>query len=453
VTSPLFSADTFEFSLHSRGRVFLFLLALAVLGGVVGRWAVRTALAARLSESLVLSDLRRALALDPDNPAIYNRLGISSSFLPEQATSLEGLQYQRQAVRLNPDETLFWLNLASACESAGDIACADEAFGRALALSPLVPRVQWMAANYYLRTDRLTEARARFRRLLGMGPWYLLPTLQTCFRSFPDPELLVREVLPEGSDPAPRLALVNLLSSQGDVDIAYRVWTLAMKDATPASFADVRPFFDGLLQSGRFVQAGAAWQDLIRTGVVHRPSAGNPANLVFNGDFEQAPLNGGFDWTFRDEPYLEVDSQSPAAPDGGRCLRLDFTVSHNEEHEPVYQFVPVAPRQAYTLTAYVRSEGLTSDSGPRLRVLDAVCPRCLEVATEPVVGTRDWSPVSLTFTTGNESRFVRLSVWRPRGRTFPMDISGRFWLDKVVLLPVNDRGAANSAGAPQAAPH
>ena len=419
----------------------------------MGRLAIRTALAARLSESPVLADLRRALALDPVNPSIYNHLGVISSFLPEQSTPGEGLQYLRQAVRLSPDEALYWLNLASACEAAGDFSCADEAFGHALALSPMVPRVQWMAANYYLRTERPAEARGRFRRLLGMGPEYIRPALQTCFRSFPDPELLVREVLPEGKEPMLKLALINLLSAQGEVDSAYRVWTLAMRDASPPAFAAIRPFLDSLIQSGRFAPAWTVWQNLIQTGVVRRPPAENPANRVFNGDFEQAPLNGGFDWTFREEPFLEVDAQSPAAPEGGRCLRLDFTVSHNEDYEPVSQFVPVAPEQSYTLTAYVRSESLTSDSGPRLRVLEAACPRCLDVSTESVVGTKDWSPTSVTFTTGSETRFVRLSVWRPRGRTFPMDISGRFWLDKVVLMPVNGRGAADSAIAPPAAPH
>jgi tetratricopeptide (TPR) repeat protein len=434
VTNRLLAVDTFALSLHSRWRVVLFLLALALGGAAVSRVAIRTALAARLAESLVQADLRRALALDPDNPAIFNRLGVSFSFLPDLSTSSEGIHYLRQAVRLNPDETLYWLNLASSCELAGEVACADEAFGRALALSPMVPRVQWMAANYYLRTDRPAEARARFRRVLAMGPWYVVPALQTCFRSFPDPEILVREVLPEGSNPAPRLALLNLLSSQGEVDAAYQVWVLALKDAPPPAFADVRPFLSALIQSGRPARAWLVWQDLIRSGVVRRPAPDNPANLVFNGDFEQAPLNGGFDWTFRDEPYLELAAQSPGAVNGSRCLRVDFTVGHNDEHEPVSQYIPVAPQQTYTLSAYVRAEAITSDSGPRLRVLDAACPRCLEAVTDPVVGTRDWGMISLTFTTGDESRFVRLSVWRPRARTFPMDISGRFWLDKVALV-------------------
>ena len=452
MTNRLLSADTFEFSLRPKWRAILFLLVLGMGGWGVGRLAIRTAMAARLSESLALSDLRRALALDPGNPMIYNRLGVASSFLQEQSIPSDGLPYLRRAVQLNPDETLCWLNLASACELAGDLSCADEAFGRALAASPMVPRIQWMAANYYLRTERAVEARAHFRRLLGMGQEYAFPALRTCFRSFPDPELLVREVLPEGKDPTPKLALVNFLSSQGDFDNAYRVWTLAMKDASPPSFAAVRPFLVGLIQSGKFGDAWTVWQDLIRTGVVRRPPVGNPANLVFNGDFEQVPLNGGFDWMYGGQPYLGVDVQSSGASDGGRCLRLDFTVSHNADYEPVQEFIPVVPRQTYTLSAYVRAEDITSDSGPRLRVLDAACPRCLEVSTESVVGTRDWSPTSVTFSTGTETRFVRLSVWRPRGRAYPMDITGRYWLDKIVLFPVNDPGAPNPVVPPQGVP-
>ena len=243
MTSRLLSADTFEFSLRSKWRAVLFLLALGVGGWGVGRLAIRTAMAARLSESLALSDLRRALALDPGNPVIYNRLGVASSFLQEQSIPSEGLPYLRRAVQLNPDETLYWLNLASACESAGDLSCADEAFGRALAASPMVPRIQWMAANYYLRTERAAEARARFRRLLGMGPEYTLPTLQTCFRSFPDPELLVREVLPEGKDPTPKLALVNFLSSQGEVDNAYQGLDPGHEGCLPTILHGRPPFF------------------------------------------------------------------------------------------------------------------------------------------------------------------------------------------------------------------
>ncbi len=49
---------------------------------------------------------------------------------------------------------------------------------------------------------------------------------------------------------------------------------------------------------------------------------------------------------------------------------MEFTVSRNDQYVPLYELVPVAPNQVYLLTAYVRSQDITSDSGPRLQVQD-----------------------------------------------------------------------------------
>ena len=114
-------------------------------------------------------------------------------------------------------------------------------------------------------------------------------------------------------------------------------------------------------------------------------------------------------------------------------MRLDFTVGQNDEYEAVYQIVPVAPDEAYLLTAYTRSESIASDSGPRLRVLDLACPACLNVSSETTVGTTPWHAVSLMFSTGPHAQVVRVSVWRPRSRSFPTEITGTFWLDAVSL--------------------
>ena len=100
--------------------------------------------------------------------------------------------------------------------------------------------------------------------------------------------------------------------------------------------------------------------------------------LVFNGGFEQEPLNAGFDWRFAQQPYLTLDFFDATAHTGARSFRADFTVPQNSEYEPVYQLVPVVPGQTYELSAYVKSEAITSDSGPRLRVLDPKCLVCLD---------------------------------------------------------------------------
>jgi hypothetical protein len=191
-----------------------------------------------------------------------------------------------------------------------------------------------------------------------------------------------------------------------------------------------------LLELGRAEEAQGAWRDLEKLGVISKPATDEGGNFVYNGDFEQTPLTMGLDWRDRVGPYIALDFSDEAAYTGKRCLRIDFTVSRNEEYLPVYQLIPVSPNQAYLLTAYVRSQDITSDSGPRLQVLDTVHPRGPHVVSETTVGTTPWHQISLKFCTGPDTKLVQVSVLRLRGRTFPTEITGSFWLDTVVLKPL-----------------
>ena len=135
---------------------------------------------------------------------------------------------------------------------------------------------------------------------------------------------------------------------------------------------------------------------------------------------------------------MALTFSDPAAHSGSRALRIDFTVPRNSDYELAYQFVPVVPGRTYQLSAYVKSQAITSDSGPRLRVLDQNCAACLEVTTEGSSGTTDWHPVTTQFTTGPTTDLIRLSIWRPRGRSYPMEISGQAWFDDISLHPISD---------------
>jgi hypothetical protein len=173
--------------------------------------------------------------------------------------------------------------------------------------------------------------------------------------------------------------------------------------------------------------------------VIPNSTDGETGNLVYNGRFNHLPLDAGFDWRDPNTQYVETDFQDPYGERDSTCLRVDYAAGKNLESEPVYEFVPVMPNHSYRLQADVRTDSVTSDSGPRLRVLDPVCPECLNVSTETTVGTTPWHQLTLDFTTGAQTRLVRLSVWRIRSRTFPMEISGSFWLDNVSITPLSTR--------------
>jgi hypothetical protein len=409
------------------------LLAVGLAALFMAGEAIRIALATSLEGSGRLPQLRRGLTLDPDNPKLHYQLGSVYSYSPQDMDPAEAMKHLRRAAELNPYRAIYWSSVASACDSAGNRVCADRALGRALSLSPMTPRLHWIAANHYLVTDRPEAALPHFQRLLELSPEYAWPTFRLCLQATGDPQVVLEKVLPSGADAKLKLAYVDFLVAEGDADFAYRVWGQTVAGASPFAFSLAAPYLQRLLDLGRYKEAIGVWGDLERLGIVNKPPSEDRNNLIYNGDFEQVPLNAGFDWRTPEVPYLWLAFPNSGAYRGGRCLRLDFAVGRNDESEAVYQFVPAAPQQEYMLTAYTRSDDITSDSGPRLRVLDPACPACLDVSSETTVGTTPWHPVSLKFSTGDHAQVVRVSVWRPRSRTFPTEITGTFWLDAVSL--------------------
>jgi hypothetical protein len=332
---------------------------------------------------------------------------------------------------------------------AGNTTCATQGVEQAVKLSPMTPQLHWVAANTFLRAGQGDAAMAEFRRLLELDPAYGPATFHVCLGSLGDPQLILRKVLPPGKDPRLKLAYLNFLSTNELADLAHQVWIQTVEAGAPFPLLWATPYIEHLLELGRVEEAQGAWGDLERLGVVSNPATDEEGNLVFNGDFEQTPLNVGLDWRSRLGPYIALDFSDAAAHSGKRCLRMDFTVSRNEEYMPLYQLVPVASNQAYLLTAYVRSQEITSDSGPRLQVLDTVHPRGPNVVSETTVGTTPWHQISLRFCAGPETKLVSLSVIRVRSRTFPTEITGSFWLDSVVLKSLGSGGeGACAAPAP-----
>jgi tetratricopeptide (TPR) repeat protein len=425
------SIDYFEFSLKSRRRSGLFLFLAALVTFVGSAEAIKIAAVTALGKSAEVSKVQEALALDPDNPVLHDQLGQLYANSVGLSDLVEGVAQERRATALNPYKADYWLALASACESVRDNQCAGQAQQRALVLSPMVPMVWWVAGNHYLRTGRPEAALPCFHRLLELSPDYAAPTFGLMLRAYRDPKMILEKVVGEEKDPQLALAFADFMSANNQFDAAHQAWTQIANSGSPFPFAAVRPYLERLLGRGRYQEARAVWLHLEERGVIAKLADGEQGNLVFNGGFEQSPLDAGFDWRSEASPYVSVDF-ADASPFAGRhCLRVDFPVGQNDEFEPVNQIVPVVPNQAYTLEAYVRSRDITSDSGPRLRVTDPGCPRCLNAWTDVTVGNTSWHRVTLRFSAGPQTQAVRVSVWRPRSRSFPMEISGSFWLDSV----------------------
>lgn len=422
-----------EFSLISRGRSALFLSVAALVTLLGCAEALKIAVITTVAKSDHVLNIQKALALDPGNPILHSRLATLYGDTPDPSNLAEAAREAHRSTVLNPNNSGSWLTLATACEALSDRACADDAVHRALDLSPQVPQIWWISGNHYLRAGKPESALACFHRLLDLSPDYAAPTFALALRAYGDPSMILAKVVGNEKDPRLALAFADFMSGNNEFDAAHQAWTQIAEGGGQFTFAAVQPYLERLLANGRYQEAQAVWSNLEGRGIIAKPASSDQGNRVFNGGFEQAPIDAGFDWRSQPSSYVSVDFADVTPYEGARCLRVDFPVGLNDAFEPVYQIVPAAPDQAYTLAAHVRSSDITSDSGPRLRVTDPDCPSCVDAATDTTVGTTAWHAVALKFTTGPHTHALRVSVWRPRSRVFPMEISGTFWLDAVSL--------------------
>lgn len=435
-----------ELTLASRFRAAALLLVIGIPGLLLAFKTAEITIAATLGQSFNPPRLRKALALDPSNPELHYRLGMAYCNSLEDYHPTQGIRQLQRAISLNHRQPIFWSGLVSACQSLGDRTCADRATERLLEISPMAPHDYWAAANHYLLEGRVGAAMTKFRRLIALDPGYADQTFRLCLSTNENAQEVYRQVLAGQNSPELNLSFIHFLTAHGRGNAAYPIWKQTVALDRPFPLSRAAPYINWLIHHGADHEALEAWRSLEQRGLVPRPARDAAGNLVYNPGFEHDPLDTGLDWRILKQPYtwVDLDDSSPYA--GGRCLRVDFSVSRNGEYQPVMQFVPVTPGGRYLLEAYVRSRGLTSSSGPRLRVTDPACASCLDASTAGTVGTTPWHPVRLSFTAGARTHWVRLSVWRPRARSFPTDITGTFWLDDVTVqsaVPAHNAPAAS----------
>jgi hypothetical protein len=85
----------------------------------------------------------------------------------------------------------------------------------------------------------------------------------------------------------------------------------------------------------------------------------------------------------------------------------------------------------------MKTEDITTDSGPRLQVYDAYNAKALDKLTDDLTGTSDgWTSLLLDFATGPKTDLIVVRLVRLPSKKFDNLISGKVWLDDVQLTPV-----------------
>lgn len=129
-----------------------------------------------------------------------------------------------------------------------------------------------------------------------------------------------------------------------------------------------------------------------------------------------------------------IDFDSQPGPEGLRALRLDFTGGSNVNLGAPLQFVPVQPQTTYHFHAYMRTQDITTESGLRFSIIDPNHPSAVSVLTENLTGTHPWNAQDANVTTGPETHFLLVRLFRSQSRLFDNRLSGTVRIAGVSLV-------------------
>ncbi len=114
------------------------------------------------------ADLRRALELKPDQPAVLNYLGYS--YVDRGENMDEGTEMIRRAVELKPNDGFIIDSLGWAYYRRGDFGTAVIHLERAVELAPQDPTINDHLGDVYWKVGREREARFQWQRAMSLSP-------------------------------------------------------------------------------------------------------------------------------------------------------------------------------------------------------------------------------------------------------------------------------------------
>ncbi|MGH9787654.1 MAG: tetratricopeptide repeat protein, partial [Candidatus Acidiferrales bacterium] len=302
----------------------------------------------------------------------------------------------------------YWLDLANVLAVTGAPQEAETAVERALRVDPQTPATLWAAGNFWLRTAEPPRAFPYLRAALEADPGLAPALIQSCHNAVRDPDVLLREVLP----PRARFYLVYLwlLVRQGETPAAGRVWQALTRLQDTFKPEQALFYIDHLVDSGDVDSALGAWNDLKTLRLV--PEASGPGERLYNADLRREILNGGFDWRVVEHPHATVTEGDGRPGSRAAAVVIRFSGEENLHYRHFYQYVPVEPRTRYRFEAWVSSENISTESGPRLEVYAPHDAAASPAYSAALVGSNDWQPLAVEFTTGPRTRLVRVGIVR-----------------------------------------
>jgi tetratricopeptide (TPR) repeat protein len=399
-------------------------------------WVGKAYFADVVSRRLDAEDLTLATRLDPGESDYHLKLGRIYQYSLSDIDPSRAIAELTRAAQLSPMDAQPWLDLGAAQVVAGQIDQATISLRQADYLAPNLPGFQWAIANFFLLHGNTSEAMSHFKAVLAGTRRYDGVIFTTAWKAVGDGDQILAALIPDR--PETEFSYLYFLIGQNKAPEARKVWE---RIASSSSSFDPRAsavYMDWLMGAHQPDEAYSVWNDLRKRKLLTESAA--PGNLVLNGDFEQGIENFGFGWRIDGfYPGVYVSQDSTIFHSSGHSVMIAFTGKGNLAYQGFHQWIKVTPGVAYHASVYMKTAGITTDSGPRLQVFDTLNPPALNAFSDQLTGTNaGWTLLTLDFKP-KEEHYVTVCITRGPSGKLDNNISGKVWVDDVSIAPVGSQ--------------
>ena len=411
-------------------RWLILLLALAVFS-VVGYSSGAAALADQLESSTSTEDLQHAARLEPGSGDYWYKLGQSYLWDIDHSDVNKAIENFNRAASADPRSAPFATALAGAYESTGQEKLARKEYEAALEDYPSSPDVHWRYGSFLLRQLELQQAYPEIRKALTGDPRLAPLATSRIWFATRDIQGLLESVLPADMDDYQ--AALEWFCDEKEPDAALAVWKKMVSLGRTIPAKNSFPLIDLLLAMGRGNEARQTWIEAL-TASGNAGAAKTGESLVFNGGFEFDALNGGLDWHVSPDAGFSFAYDTSEFHGGRRSLRVNFDGTRNVGFQNVWQTVIVEPGKRYHFEGFLRTAGISTDSGVRFTIAfpGGTQPA---IVLENLTGDHPWSAQAADFTPEAGVHSVRILVSRDPSQKFDNKLAGTAWVDDVSIIP------------------
>jgi len=433
---PTLGADyeCVEITLEGKASRSALLIAALVVASFFSYQAVRLWIADHRINSDNLNAIKRGAALEPGNAAAWDILGRFEQLDFVAGDPHKAIKAFEKAIQDDPLSAYYWMNLASAYESVGDVSHARDAFSHAREVYPLSAQVAWNYGNFLLRQQQLGEGYAEIQLAVRSDPTLLPLAISRTWRSNHDVTMLLNQVLP--SDEDAYFQALDFFASAQQAEAGLTVWQRLISLGKPLALPRSFPFLDELIREDRAADAVRVWRQALGAASVSNQEPRN-GSVIWNGNFAGDFTNGGLGWRWDNPLGISIDFDAAMPQGKGRSVRLDFGGGNNPGISQPFEYVPVEPSHTYRFRGYMRTESISTENGMRFSIYDPHHPNVVDLQTENLTGTHLWNAEELQVVTGPETYFLVVSLRRDPSRLFDNKLSGTVWIADLSLVPAS----------------